>query len=267
MTARLRVIDTGRKAARWNVAMTAALTELHSAGVIPDTLRFHRYPKSVLVGRHQVLSEAVDVERCRASGVEIARRVTGGGAVYMAPEALAWDIVSGRYAFGAHLDHAAAIICEAVASGLSRLGLPAQYRAPNDIEVDGRKICGSSGYFDGRTLVYQGTILIDTDLLEMRRFLRLPPAQRGLPRRVTSVAEILGRVPDPGEIEGVLTASLSHSLQRALERAEPAAQEMALADRLHSEELGLDAFVDPDMPVTGDEVKGSLSARRQAWRS
>lgn len=251
MTASLRVIDTGRMPARWNVAMTAALTELHVAGAIPDTLRLHRYPNSVLVGRHQVLSEAVDVGRCRASGIEIARRVTGGGAVYMAPEALAWDIVSGRYAFGPHLDHAAARICEAVASGLSRLCLPARYRAPNDIEVDGCKICGSSGYFDGRTLVYQGTILIDTNLMEMRRVLRLPAAQRGLPRRVATVAELLGRTPDPGEIEDVLMAGLSHSLPRTLVRAEPTAREFALADRLYSEELGLDAFVDPEPLVTG----------------
>jgi lipoate-protein ligase A len=158
MSAPLRVVDSGLNTARWNVAMTAALADLRRDNRIGDTVRFHSYPKSVLVGRHQVLADAIHVDRCKAAKIEIARRFTGGGAVYMAPGALAWDVVMARNALGTRLDRSASIICEAVASGLSRLGLSARFRPPNDIEVGGRKICGSSGYFDGGTLVYQGTI-------------------------------------------------------------------------------------------------------------
>ena len=45
--------------------------------------------------------------------------------------------------------------------GLSRLGVTAKFRPRNDIEIEGRKISGTGGFFDGNTLIYQGTILVD----------------------------------------------------------------------------------------------------------
>src|SRR6202012_846681 len=167
----LRVIDTGVRPARWNVAVTAALTELHVAGHIPDTLRFHRYRRSVLVGRHQNLTQEIDVTYCRQTGVGIARRITGGGAVYMGPGILAWDIVAGRRQFGATLGNASLRIGGAVAAVLGRLGFAA---ALNDrgVEIDGAKVCGFGGAFEGSTLVMQGSLLIDFDRNEMAAVLK-----------------------------------------------------------------------------------------------
>ena len=62
MTAPIRILDTGLRPARWNVAMTAALAARHADGAAPDTVRFHRYPACVLLGRSQVAAEAVDLE-------------------------------------------------------------------------------------------------------------------------------------------------------------------------------------------------------------
>jgi lipoate-protein ligase A len=252
MTAALRVIDSGLNTARWNVAMTAALAELRRGGRIADTLRFHRYPKSVLIGRHQVLADAVHVDRCRAAKVEMARRFTGGGAVYMAPGALAWDVVMARKALGSArgsaLDHCAAAMGEAVASGLSRLGLSARYRPQNEIEVGGRKICGSSGYFDGETLVCQGTILADTGIGDMARFLRLPARGTGRPlrelaRRVATVSELLGRRADLNEIEDVVAAGIARAFGRVLQRDEPTPEELRVATG-YLDELGSDSYVE-----------------------
>jgi lipoate-protein ligase A len=241
----LRVIDTGQRSARWNVAMTAALAELHQAGRVGDTLRFHRYPRSVLIGRHQAPGLAADLRRCRADGVEIARRVTGGGAVYMAPGALAWDIVLARKPPCSGLDRAAAAIGAGLARGLSRLGIRARYRPPNDIAVDGKKLCGSSGYFDGPTLAYQGTILVDTDFQDMARYLRSPAGSRqddvGLV--VTTLAQALGRVPALSEIAGAISLGIAEALGRDVRQEQPAPEELLLADALHRREFGTDWYV------------------------
>jgi lipoate---protein ligase len=77
----LRIIDTGLKPARWNVAMTAALVELHSKGGAGDLVRFHRYPPCVLIGATQKAERVADLEHCRRSGIDLVRRITGGGAV------------------------------------------------------------------------------------------------------------------------------------------------------------------------------------------
>jgi lipoate-protein ligase A len=139
----LRIIDTGLMPAHWNVAMTGALVDLHSEGGAGDLVRFHRYPRCVLIGATQRAERVADLENCRRSGVGVVRHMTGGGAVYMSPAMPAWDVIVERRAFAGPLDTLTRRICSGVAAGLSRLGVRACFRSPNDIAVGGRKISGS----------------------------------------------------------------------------------------------------------------------------
>lgn len=248
MSATLRVIDTGLRPPRWNIAMTAALAELHGAGEIPDTLRFQRFQPCVLIGRNQDIRREVRLERCRQNGVALARRVTGGGAVYMDAGILSWEIVAGRRRFGADLADAGEKICTAVANGLVRLGVPARFCPPNAIEAAGRKISGASGYFEGATLVHEGTVLVDFDLRDMAAVLRLPDAKEAAAQtppapRVTSMAAILGRAPAIVDVQRVLAASISNCFGFRIEREASSARELALAEELHAAEFGSDRFV------------------------
>jgi len=237
-----RLIDTGIRPARWNLAMTAALAAAHRASEV--TLRFQRFPPSVLMGRHQSLHEAVDVEACRRRGVEIARRPTGGGAVYMAPGILAWDVVADRQRFGGRLAHAAAAIGDGVAAGLSRLGAAAEFFPPNGIRCCGRKLCGTSGHVDGATLVFQGTVLIDFDAAAMAEVLVLPGmTAKNLADALIGLSAALARTPAGGEVEAALAEGIASALGLRFTPDAPRAEEIALADRLHALEFGTDAFV------------------------
>lgn len=219
--------------------MTAALAELHRAGCIADTLRFHRYPRSVLIGRHQVLAQAVDLEHCEAWKVECARRITGGGAVYMEPDAFAFDIVIARNTLRLPPSETGDRLCEAIARALSRLRIDARHRPQNEIVADGRKLGGFSGYADGDTLIYQGTILIDTRLDDMSRLLRLPD----LTAHLVNLADLLKRVPETAEIEGPMIDELSALFRAIPQTATLSPEELDLADRLHRDQYGLDSFV------------------------
>ena len=79
-------------------------------------------------------------------------------------------------------------ICEAAALGLQKLGVPAHYRPRNDIEVDGRKISGTGGFFDGNLIFYQGTLLIDFDPAKMLACLNVP-AEKLAKRAINSAAQ------------------------------------------------------------------------------
>jgi lipoate-protein ligase A len=230
----LRTIDTGLRGARWNVAVTAALAELHERGEIPDTLRLHRYPACVLLGRSQPLAVGQRAV-CARRGAEIARRMTGGGAVAMGPGALAWDLVLMRGA-GWTLEGVAARLGRALGAAIGSFGLAASYRPPGSLMVGNGKVAGMSGLFEGRTLLWQGSLLVDADVTGMAELLCLP----ALP--VTTLAARGVRL-SMAEVAAAVAAAIAAALGVAAQPAGLGAAERALAARLLAEEVGTDSFV------------------------
>jgi len=267
MTARhlFRLIDSGVRDGRVQIAYDAALTELHEKGKVGDTVRFMRFPPTVLVGRHQVLRNEVNVDRCLQEGIGLVRRISGGGAIYLDEGQVGWELVVNRKTLGLGSlgDHAEAI-CSAVALGLSdRFGIPARFRPRNDIEVDGRKISGSGGYFSADTLVYQGTVLVDMDAARMARLLNIP-AQKlerhgaaNSAARIVTLKELLGRSPTIDEVHGAILHGLSQNLAIDVEAQDPGIDEKELTGRLHDDEIGLDSFVFGSAFADGEVIQES----------
>lgn len=255
-----RVVDAGIRNGRFNIALDQAMIDLHQAGKIPDTLRFIHFPPTALVGRHQVLGRELDLSYCANHGIGVARRVTGGGAIYMDPGQLGWALVFDRRTLAAgSLAGVAQAICEAVAVGLSGFGLDARFRPRNDIEVDGRKISGTGGFFDGDTLIYQGTVLVDTDPEQMSAALRVPGAKlqrhaaASASQRVVSLRQLLGDATPPMEaVQSALLAGFAGSLGLDFRQASLQERELALAQQLFDAEIGRDEFVhEIDEPAAG----------------
>jgi lipoate-protein ligase A len=237
----VRILDTGLSPARWNVAMTAALAELHDTGAIGDTVRFHRYSASVLIGAGEDVRQVVDTEHCRRAGIAIARRVTGGGAVYMSPAMLAWDAVVHRSACGGDLDGVTRVLCRGVAAGLSRLGASACFRPPNDIAIGARKVSGSGGYAAGRNAVLQGTVLIADEVAAMARALRLP--ETALRERTTCLEAEIGAGPSMASVVAAVTEGLARALDCEAASGRILPRELALCATLLGDEIGADTFV------------------------
>lgn len=265
----IRVIDTGVRGGRENVAFDQALIEARNAGRSPETIRFLRFRPAALVGLHQMLSHEVRLEYCARHGIEVGRRITGGGGLYLDEGQLCWELVLERKALGPDLAAAAARICGAAAAGLRRLGVAAQFRPRNDIEVDGRKLSGTGGVVDGETLFFQGTLLVEFDPARMIEALRIPVeklARRDLEdarRRVVSLRELLGRVPPAEEIQAALLEGFREHLELAPHWGAPSGDEERLAARLLTEHYGTEEFVRSlDAPVDDPpEVSATLVRR------
>jgi lipoate-protein ligase A len=247
MTSPIRILDTGLKPARWNVAMTAALAARHADGTAPDTIRFHRYPECVLLGRTQRPAQPVDPGHRLHRSVEIIHRVTGGGAVYLTPRMPAWDVIIDRRSIAGDLGSAARRICEGVAAGLSRLGCAARFRPANDIEIGGLKVSGSSGYAEGRTIVLQGTILIDDEVPAMAQALRI--SKSALRDSVTCLAAVLAATPSIARVQACVTEGLMAALDRTPLHQDSSPADLAAAEALLSSELGGDAGIMGDRTV------------------
>lgn len=251
MTVDFRVIDTGVRDGRLQIAFDEALIELHKAGQVPDTVRFLRFPPTALVGRHQAVSHELMVDHIKRNGVGVVRRITGGGAIYLDERQVGWELVLSRtrLPMPTLADYTRAI-CEAVAHGLSkRFAIDARFRPRNDIEVDGRKISGTGGFFDGDTLIYQGTVLVDVDPAAMMACLNVPRAKlekRDLDKaeaRVTTLKALLGVAPDVALVHAAVLEGLREKLGLSFRKEAPTPAEEELARTKHAEEIGTDYFV------------------------
>ena len=263
MSKTFRIIDTGVREGRANIAFDAALIEERQANRVPDTIRFLRFPPTALIGRHQDLSREIDLEYCQSNGVGTVRRITGGGAIYLDEGQLGWELVFHRSSLGfAELHALAREICNAAAKGVSALGVEAKFRPRNDIEVDGRKISGTGGFFDGDVLIYQGTVLVDMNAQQMVSALNVPEskfAKRKLDsaaQRVVTLKELLGDdLPDLETIKKALITGFTEGLGIRAEPGDITENEEALANRYFIEEIGSDEFVaEIDNPGENDDV-------------
>lgn len=247
----LRILDTGVLEGRLNIAIGQAIVEAHRAGRVPDTLRFLRFPPTVLVGRHQALRQEVNLDFCREQNIGVARRITGGGAIFMEPGLLGWELAIHRQTLGVKsLPEVTRQICEAAADGISRLGVEARFRPRNDIEVEGRKISGTGGFFDGETLFFQGTVLVDMMPGIMVSALRIPKAKLekrqldSAQQRVVTLRELLGEAtPDLVKTQQELCRAFCERFGLHMEQAELSPQESQEAKQMFHDEIGTDDFV------------------------
>src|SRR5262249_40109288 len=144
-------------------------------------------------------------------------------------------------AWAAPLEAITRRIGEGIAAGLSRLGVAARFRAPNDVEIGGRKVSGSSGYAGRRSAVLQGTILLTDEIAIMARALHLPESSRR--RSTTCLAEACGRVPLLWQVMLAVIRGLAETLGREPLMQPPSASEAACCEALLRQEIGADAFV------------------------
>lgn len=172
-----RLLDTGILPADENMALDQVLLEGVEEGWSPPTLRFMQFdPPAVLVGGYQRVEDEVRQDWCREHAIHVNRRITGGGTIFFDRSQLGWEVVCGREHLGGAGPSAVLFekLCTPVIETLREMGIPAEFRPRNDIEVHGRKISGTGGTSLGDAILFQGTLLTDFDAQTMVRALRIP---------------------------------------------------------------------------------------------
>jgi lipoate-protein ligase A len=172
-----------------------------------------------MVGYHQSVELEIEEEYCRQHGIEINRRITGGGNLYWDESQLGWEIVAPKNTPGIpkRLEDMYKLMCESVVVGLQKLGVKAQFRPKNDIEVGGRKISGTGGTEIGDAFLYQGTLLTDFDVDTMISSLKLIKKLEdkqvdSFKQRVVCLKEVLGYLPPMKQIKTALLEGMSEVL-------------------------------------------------------
>ena len=209
MKEKFRLIDTGYLTAAENIALDEAMLQAREEGHVPDTIRFLSFkPHAALVGHFQTVEKELREGFCRDHGIDINRRITGGGALYWNSNDVGWEIFStnGGPFKASGIEEFYRIFCTAVASGINRFGIRSRFRPRNDIEVEGKKISGSGGTSLKDAFLFQGSLLVDLDIDMMLRCLRVPVEKlsyseiSSLKERITWLSREVGRLPARKEI-------------------------------------------------------------------
>ncbi len=221
-----------------------ALDEALMAGVGRDanpprpTLRLYTYAShAALVGRYQTLAAEVDVDACTATGTEVSRRPTGGGAIVMGRDQLGVALVLPAPA--APPRTLIAELGQGVIEGLRRIGVHAEFGGKNDLLAGGRKIAGLGMYTDGRgALLFHTSLLVDLDVDFMLKVLRIPAAKladkgsAAVAERITTVRRELGRPIEVGTLRGVVAEGFATRFEVKLAACQVDEAEQAAAVEL-----------------------------------
>ena len=177
MTETWRLIDMRIEDASTQMAIDEAIAMNRLTENNPNTVRLYRWkPSAVSIGYFQSLEKEVNLEECSRLGVDIIRRITGGGAVFhdydgeityslVAPETdhkMPRDILASYQA-----------ICGAIIHGLKALGVDAEFKPVNDISAGGKKISGNAQTRRHGGVLQFRLLLADLLLIETQNCLSL----------------------------------------------------------------------------------------------
>ncbi len=212
-----RLLDPGPLPAWKQMALDKVVIESRALDEVPNTLRFMEFsPHTALVGYHQAVDLEIDRSQAQDLGVEINRRITGGGAIYMDEQQLGWELCV-KFDDNKRIrpEELYPKLAQVVIESLRSWGIKAQFRPVNDVEIEGRKISGTGGSDYHGAVIYQGTLLLDFNAEIMLQVLKLPIEKLtdkvvdSFQKRLITMREILGYVPAMQDVKRSVTQALT----------------------------------------------------------
>lgn len=175
------------------------------------TLFLWQNSHTVVIGKNQNPWRECDVEAIKRDGIYLARRMSGGGAVYHDMGNLNFTFIARDGLFDVERQ------TDVILLACRLLGIRASKTGRNDLTVDGRKFSGHA-YYSSQTYNYHhGTIMMDVKGDDLSKYLNVPESKlkskgvASVRSRVTNLAEHVG-----DEYRGMDTPALIKAMQDAM---------------------------------------------------
>lgn len=126
---------------------------------------------TVVIGKHQNAFSECDYQSMKEDSISLARRKTGGGAVFHDEKNLNFTFINRKEDYD--LKRNQSIICKA----MQEFGLNCEISGRNDITLNNKKFSGNAFFSSKEYCVHHGTIMLDVDLSRLEKYLKVDPSK------------------------------------------------------------------------------------------
>ena len=169
------IVNQGTYSEPMHHALDEVILDRLDRGEIGPVLRFwYRRTPAVPLGRFQAYADEVAVDYVESHGIDVVRRITGGGAMYVEPgDVITYSMYLPREDVPADVEESYETLDEWVIEGLGAVGLDVAHEPLNDITHATGKIGGSAQLRVENAVLHHTTMSYDLDIEAMLSALRI----------------------------------------------------------------------------------------------
>ena len=168
-------------------------------------LYFYTNENAVIIGKNQNPWKECDLTVMEKDGVQLVRRITGGGAVYHDMGNLNFSFIAGENRYD--VEKQLQVILQAVRS----FGIPCDFSGRNDLLADGRKFSGNAFIKRGQMCQHHGTLLLHANLGKLQNYLKPDPRKL----QAKGVSSVRSRVCNLTEFAPITPEAMIAAIRKA----------------------------------------------------
>ena len=197
-------------------------------------LFFYVNEPAVIIGRNQNAFEEVDPDYLAANGIQLVRRLSGGGTVYHDSGNLNFSFISPER----NDLHNFAKFTDPIVAVLAQLGIQAELRNRSSLFVGDEKISGNAQYASRGRVLSHGTLLFDAELAQLNRAVQPRPlsiqskAVQSVRANVTNISSLL---PQPMTLAQFQQMILRHLFGETIATYELTGDDWAKVEQIRAE--------------------------------
>lgn len=159
-----------------------------------DVFLLWQNDNTIVIGRNQNTLEEINLDYVKEQNITVARRMSGGGAVYH-------DLGNLNFSFAVQNDEKQyfdfAKFAAPVIALLEEFGVKAELSGRNDLLIDGKKISGNAQYAYHNRILHHGTLLFSSDMSKISNALRVSEQKieskgiKSVKSRVANISDFL----------------------------------------------------------------------------